>query len=45
MSFVNDENFVSIGGRGGADALSVLPQIQPGIEEVTVNVSVTYEIK
>lgn len=31
-------------GGGGADALPI-PQIQPGTEEVTVNVSATYEIK
>ena len=32
-------------GKGRADAFPMLPQIQPGTEEVTVNVSVTYEIK
>lgn len=32
-------------GLGGAEAAPVVPQIQPGSEEVTVQVSVTYEIK
>jgi len=32
-------------GMGGAEAAPALPQIQPGSQEVTVQVSVTYEIK
>ena len=32
-------------GRGGADTASVpAPQVEPGTEEITVNVSVTYEL-
>jgi len=32
-------------GMGGAEAVQPLPQIQPGSQEVTIQVSVTYEIK
>ena len=32
-------------GMGGAEAAPVVPQIQPGSQEVTIQVSVTYEIK
>jgi len=32
-------------GVGGAEAAPVVPQIQPGSQEVTIQVSVTYEIK
>lgn len=32
-------------GMGGAEAAPALPQIQPGSQEVTIQVSVTYEIK
>lgn len=32
-------------GMGGAEAAPTLPQIQPGSQEVTIQVSVTYEIK
>jgi len=32
-------------GMGGAEAVQPLPQIQPGNQEVTIQVSVTYEIK
>lgn len=32
-------------GKGGGEMSAALPQIQPGTEEVTVQVSVTYEIK
>ncbi len=32
-------------GMGGGEAAPVVPQIQPGTQEVTVQVSVTYEIK
>jgi uncharacterized protein YggE len=36
---------LGMGGEGGVAAPSVLPKIQPGSEEITINVSVTYEIK
>lgn len=39
------ENLRVLGTGGGVAAPQVLPQIQPGSEEVTVQVSVTYEIK
>lgn len=32
-------------GLGGAEAIPTPPQIQPGTQEITVQVSVTYEIK
>jgi len=32
-------------GMGGADIAAIAPQIQPGTQEITVQVSVTYEIK
>lgn len=32
-------------GMGGVEAAPVVPQIQPGSQEVTIQVSVTYEIK
>jgi len=36
---------LGMGGEGGVAAPSVLPKIQPGSEEITINVNVTYEIK
>jgi len=34
-----------MGGEGSVAASSVLPKIQPGSEEITINVNITYEIK
>ena len=38
-------NLKTLGMGGGAEAAPALPQIQPGTQEVTMQVSVTYEIK
>ena len=32
-------------GMGGGEATVTAPQIEPGTEEVTVNVSVTYALR
>lgn len=38
-------NVKSLGGMGGDESAATAPQIQPGTEEITVQVNVSYEIK